>query len=367
MNTFGTRLKFTSFGESHGVGIGCVIDGMPAGVKFDEDFLQSELDKRKGGTRFSTPRKESDKAQVLSGVFQGYTTGHPIAIMVFNENAHSKDYDNIKDLFRPAHADFTYFYKYGLRDHRGGGRSSARESIARVTGGAVCAMLLNEFGICAQSGVFAVGFLVSNLKEDEFDFDFAKKSEIFCLDPKLEQDFKNEILNARNSKDSVGAAVFTRVSGMPIGLGEVLYDKLDSKLAHALMGINAVKAVEIGEGINASKLRGFENNDALKDGKFLSNHSGGILGGISNGDDLLLKTYFKPTPSIFIKQKSMDKLGNNLEFELKGRHDPCVGVRGSVVVNAMVRLVLADCLLLNASANLKNLKNVYNYQNYFKK
>ncbi|HEC1874063.1 TPA: chorismate synthase [Campylobacter jejuni] len=359
MNTFGTRLKFTSFGESHGVAVGCIIDGMPAGVKFDEEFLQNELDKRKGGNKFATPRKESDKAQVLSGVFEGYTTGHPIAIVVFNENAHSKDYDNLKDLFRPAHADFTYFYKYGIRDYRGGGRSSARESVARVAGGAVAAMLLREFGICVQSGVFGVGAFVSILKEEEFDFEFAKKSEIFCLDPKLESDFKNEILNARNSKDSVGTAVFTKVSGMLVGLGEVLYDKLDSKLAHALMGINAVKAVEIGEGINASKMRGSCNNDALKDGKFLSNHSGGILGGISNGENLILKTYFKPTPSIFTKQESIDKFGNNLEFELKGRHDPCVGVRGSVVASAMVRLVLADCLLLNASANLNNLKNVY--------
>ncbi|EAH8280684.1 TPA: chorismate synthase [Campylobacter coli] len=359
MNTFGTRLKFTSFGESHGVAVGCVIDGMPAGVKFDEEFLQSELDKRKGGSKFATPRKEGDKAQVLSGVFEGYTTGHPIAIVVFNENAHSKDYDNLKDLFRPAHADFTYFHKYGIRDHRGGGRASARESVARVAGGAVAAMLLREFGICVQSGVFGVGRFVSNLKEEELDFEFAKQSEIFCLDPNLEDEFKKEILSARNSKDSVGASVYTRAKGMLVGLGEVLYDKLDSKLAHALMGINAVKAVEIGEGINASKMRGSQNNDALKGGEFLSNHSGGILGGISNGQDLILKTYFKPTPSIFLKQSSMDKFGNDLEFELKGRHDPCVGVRGSVVVSAMVRLVLADCLLLHASANLNNLKNAY--------
>ncbi|MBT0864126.1 chorismate synthase [Campylobacter coli] len=359
MNTFGTRLKFTSFGESHGAAVGCVIDGMPAGVKFDEDFLQSELDKRKGGSKFATPRKESDKVQVLSGVFEGYTTGHPIAMVVFNENAHSKDYDNLKDLFRPAHADFTYFHKYGIRDHRGGGRASARESVARVAAGAVAAMLLHEFGICVQSGVFGVGKFVSNLKEEELDFEFAKQSEIFCLDPNLEDEFKNEILSARNSKDSVGASVYTRAKGMLVGLGEVLYDKLDSKLAHALMGINAVKAVEIGEGINASKMRGSQNNDALKGGEFLSNHSGGILGGISNGQDLILKTYFKPTPSIFLKQSSMDKFGNDLEFELKGRHDPCVGVRGSVVVSAMVRLVLADCLLLHASANLNNLKNAY--------
>ncbi|ELI3018113.1 chorismate synthase, partial [Campylobacter coli] len=208
-------------------------------------------------------------------------------------------------------------------------------------------------------GVFGVGRFVSNLKEEELDFEFAKQSEIFCLDPNLEDEFKKEILSARNSKDSVGASVYTRAKGMLVGLGEVLYDKLDSKLAHALMGINAVKAVEIGEGINASKMRGSQNNDALKGGEFLSNHSGGILGGISNGENLILKTYFKPTPSIFSKQESIDKFGNNLEFELKGRHDPCVGVRGSVVASAMVRLVLADCLLLNASANLNNLKNAY--------
>ncbi|MBM0637257.1 chorismate synthase [Campylobacter sp. VicNov18] len=359
MNTFGTRLKFTSFGESHGRAIGCVIDGMPAGLEFDEDFLQSELDKRRGGSRFTTPRKESDKAEVLSGVFEGYTTGHPIAIMVYNENTHVKDYNNLKDLFRPAHADFTYFYKYGLRDYRGGGRSSARESVARVAAGAICAMLLKEFGISVQSGVFGIGGVVSNLEEEQWDFEFAEKSEIFCLDPSLENEFKNEILNARNSKDSVGAAVFTKASGMLVGLGEVLYDKLDSKLAHALMGINGVKAVEIGEGINASKLRGSKNNDILRNIKFLTNHSGGILGGISNGENLILKTYFKPTPSIFLKQESMDKFGNNLEFQLKGRHDPCIGIRGSVVANAMVRLVLADCLLLNASANLKNLKKAY--------
>ncbi|MCW1360878.1 chorismate synthase [Campylobacter sp. US33a] len=359
MNTFGTKLRFTSFGESHGKAIGCVIDGLPAGVKIDEEFLQNELDKRKGGSKFATPRKEGDRAEILSGVFEGFSTGTPIGIVVFNENTRSKDYDNIKDLFRPSHADFTYFKKFSIRDHRGGGRASARESVARVAGGAICAMLLKEFNIEVQSGVFGVGNFVSTLKNNEFDFEFAKKSEIFCLDPFLENDFKEEILNARNSKDSVGASVFTKVSGVMAGLGEVLYDKLDAKIAHALMGLNAVKAVELGEGINASRMRGSQNNDCLKDGKFLSNHSGGILGGISNGDILEIKSYFKPTPSIFSAQESMDKFGNNIICELKGRHDPCVGVRGSVVATAMIRLVLADCLLLNVSANLENLKRIY--------
>lgn len=359
MNSFGTRLKFTSFGESHGKAIGCVIDGLPAGLRIDEEYLQNELDKRKGGTKFATARKESDKVEILSGVFEGFSTGTPIALLVFNENAHSKDYENIKDIFRPAHADFTYFHKFGIRDYRGGGRASARESVARVAAGAIAAMLLKEFNIEVQSGVFGVGQSISTLKNSEFDFEFASRSEIFCLDSRLEEDFKNEILKARTSKDSVGASVFTRALNVPVGLGEVLYDKLDSKLAHALMGINAVKAVEIGSGMNSSKMLGSENNDALKDNKFLSNHAGGILGGISNGDMLELKTYFKPTPSIFKPQESMDKDSNNVKFELKGRHDPCVGIRGSVVVNAMVRLVLADCLLLNATSKLENLKKIF--------
>lgn len=360
MNTFGNKLRFTSFGESHGRAIGCVIDGMPAGINFDEIFLQDELNKRKGGqNKFSTPRKEKDQVEVLSGVFEGFTTGTPIGIVVYNENAHSKDYDNIKDLFRPAHADFTYFSKFGIRDHRGGGRSSARESVARVCAGAVAAMLLKEFDIEISSGVFGVGACVSKLDSSSLDFNFAKNSEIFCLDSQLEEAFKTEILKAKNSKDSIGASIFTRIVNTPAGLGEVLYDKLDARLAYALMGINAVKGVEIGEGVRSSTLLGSQNNDCMENGRFLSNHAGGILGGISNGDTIEIKTYFKPTPSIFMPQKTIDKFGNNVVCELKGRHDPCVGIRGSVVVNAMVRLVIADFLLLNASSTLLNLKKIY--------
>ena len=359
MNTFGTRLKFTSFGESHGTAVGCVIDGLPAGVRINEDFLQAELDKRRGGRRFTTPRKESDKAEILSGVFEGLSTGTPIAIVIYNENQHSKDYESIKDLFRPAHADFTYFVKYGVRDYRGGGRASARESVARVAAGAVAQMLLNEFHISVESGIFAVGNVKSALKNDEFDFEFAKNSEIFALDTALENAFKEEILNAQKAKDSIGAGVFTRISGVSAGLGEPLYDKLDSKLAHAFMGINAVKAVEIGAGINVSTSKGSQNNDLMKDNAFLSNNAGGILGGISSGANIDLKCYFKPTPSIFMPQQTMDKFGNNAICELKGRHDACVGVRGSVVCTAMARLVIADALLLNASATLQGLKRVY--------
>lgn len=360
MNSFGTKLKFTSFGESHGKAVGCVLDGMPAGIKFDEEFLRQEMEKRRGGSRFSTSRKESDSVELLSGIFEGKTTGQPIAMVIFNENTRSKDYEEIKTIFRPSHADFSYFMKFGLRDYRGGGRSSARESAARVAAGAVAAMLLKECGIEVESGIFGVGACISSLKNEEFDFDFATQSEIFALDRKLEEAFKDEILQAKKEKDSVGAAVFTRVSGVMAGLGEVLYDKLDSKLAHAIIGINAVKAFEIGSGMALSKMRGSEANDKMCDGKFLSNHSGGILGGISNGNLIELKSYFKPTPSIFLPQESMNEAGENVLCELKGRHDPCVGVRGSVVITAMTRLVMADALLSNLGSKLSHLREFYN-------
>lgn len=360
MNTFGTRLKITTFGESHGKAIGCVIDGFPAGVCIDEAFLQSELDKRKPGTsKFSTQRKESDKAEILSGTFEGFSMGTPIAVVIFNENQHSKDYDNIKDLFRPSHGDLSYFAKYGIRDYRGGGRASARESAARVAAGAFAQMLLAEFNISVKSGVFAIGKVQSKLESKDFDFEFADKSEVFALDKTLEASFKEQITQALRAKDSVGAAVFTCISGVKAGLGEPLYDKLDSKFAHALMGINAVKAVEIGSGIRSSQSFGSQNNDLIRDQQFLSNHAGGILAGISSGADIELRTYFKPTPSIFSVQETMDKFGNNAICELKGRHDPCVGVRGSVICSAMARLVIADALLLNANASLARLKKAY--------
>ena len=360
MNTFGTCLKFTSFGESHGKAIGCVVDGLPAGLKIDEELLQYELDlRRPGNNKFSTQRQEKDKAQIISGVFDGISTGTPIAIIIYNENQHSKDYNNIKDIFRPSHADFTYFKKYGIRDYRGGGRASARESVARVAAGAIAAMLLNEFDISVKSGVFGIGQLLSKLKEESFDFDFALNSDIFCLDKDMESTFKEEILKVKYAKNSIGASVMTCVSGATIGLGEPLYDKLDSKLAHALMGINAVKAVEIGNGIKASQKIGSQNNDMIKDKSFLSNNSGGILGGISNGDKINIKTYFKPTPSIFLEQESINTKEENIRFTLQGRHDPCVGIRGSVVCTAMVRLVIADALLSNASSTLDKLKKIY--------
>lgn len=355
MNTFGNKLKLSTFGESHGVAIGGVVDGLPSGIRFDIDFIQNELDKRRPGGKYATSRKESDKIEILSGIYDGFTTGCPVGFIIANTSQHSKDYDNIKDLFRPGHADYTYFAKFGIRDHRGGGRSSARESACRVAGGAFAALLLAEFGISIQSCVTQIG----DIKAKEIDFDFANSSEIFWADQSNQDSAKELILNTKNTNDSLGATVLTIIKGAPAGLGEVLYNKLDAALASAMMGINGVKGVEIGDGINVATMLGSQNNDFMDKNGFKSNHCGGILGGISNGNDIVIKSYFKPTPSIFKAQPTINLDGNEVICELRGRHDPCIGVRGSVVATAMARLVIADMLLLNASANLNNLKRIY--------
>lgn len=355
MNTFGNKLKLSTFGESHGVAIGGVVDGLPSGVRFDIDFIQNELDKRRPGGKYATSRKESDKIEILSGIYDGFTTGCPVGFIIANTSQHSKDYENIKDLFRPGHADYTYFAKFGIRDHRGGGRSSARESACRVAGGAFAALLLAEFDISVQSCVTQIG----DIKAKEIDFDFANSSEIFWADQSNQDSAKELILNTKNANDSLGATVLTIIKGAPAGLGEVLYNKLDATLASAMMGINGVKGVEIGDGINVAAMLGSQNNDFMDKNGFKSNHCGGILGGISNGNDIVIKSYFKPTPSIFKAQPTINLDGNEVICELRGRHDPCIGVRGSVVATAMARLVIADMLLLNASANLNNLKRIY--------
>ena len=355
MNTFGNKLKLSTFGESHGVAIGGVVDGLPSGVRFDIDFIQNELDKRRPGGKYATSRKESDKVEILSGIYDGFTTGCPVGFIIANTSQHSKDYDNIKDLFRPGHADYTYFAKFGIRDHRGGGRSSARESACRVAGGAFAALLLAEFGISIQSCVTQIG----DIKAKEIDFDFANSSEIFWADSNNQEIAKELILNTKNDNDSLGASVLTIIKGAPAGLGEVLYNKLDAALASAMMGINGVKGVEIGDGIDVANMLGSQNNDFMDKNGFITNHCGGILGGISNGNDIVIKSHFKPTPSIFKAQPTINLDGNEVICELRGRHDPCIGVRGSVVATAMARLVIADMLLLNASANLNNLKRIY--------
>ncbi len=356
MNRFGERFAFTTFGESHGVALGCVVDGVPAGLAIDEAYIQSEMDRRKPGQNaFATARQEGDVVQIFIGVFEGMSTGTPIAMVIYNGDQKSKDYENVKNIFRPGHADFTYFHKYGLRDHRGGGRSSARETASRVAAGAIAKLMLRELGITCKSGVCAVSGIEGALE----DFAYASSSEIFALDPSVEAAQKAAILEAKNAHDSVGGVVKVRIDGVGVGLGEPMYYKLDSVLASAMMGINAAKAVEIGDGVEAAKKRGSQNNDALTCKGFESNHAGGILGGISNGDAITLKVHFKPTPSIFIPQRTLSTSGEAVEFALKGRHDPCVAVRGSVVCEAMAALVIADMLLLNMGRTLEGLKRHY--------
>lgn len=356
MNSFGKRFTMTTFGESHGIALGCIVDGVPAGLVIDEAFIQSELDRRKPGkSKLETARKEDDKVEILSGTFEGKSTGTPIMMVIYNGNQKSRDYDNVKDLFRPGHADFTYFHKYGLRDYRGGGRSSARETAARVASGAIAKLMLQTLGVDIQSGVCEI----EGIKAREYDFEHAKQSKLYALDPNIEFLQEEAILNAKNEHDSVGGVVLTVATGVPVGLGEPLYYKLDAVLADAMMGINAAKAVEIGDGVEATYHKGSENNDPITPEGFGSNHSGGMLGGISNGDAIVVKTHFKPTPSIFQAQETVNTDNASVTCELKGRHDPCVAIRGSVVCEAMMALVLADMTLLNMGKKMEHLKAIY--------
>lgn len=346
----------TTFGESHGKAIGCVLDGVPAGLAIDEAFIQGDLDRRKPGkSALETARKEEDRVEILSGIFEGLSTGTPIAMVIYNSDQKSKDYDSIKDLFRPAHADFTYFHKYGVRDYRGGGRSSARETAARVAAGAIAKLILAKANIVVESGVSAI----DGIEATHYDFEYAKSSILYALDKNQEKAQEEAVFKAKNRHDSVGGVVVTRAKNVPIGLGEPLYYKLDALLASAMMGINAAKAVEIGDGVAAASLKGSQNNDVITPHGFATNHAGGILGGISNGDDIVVKTYFKPTPSIFQPQQTITKDNKETLCELKGRHDPCVAIRGSVVCEAMMALVLADMLLLNLGKKISHVESIY--------
>ncbi len=356
MNIFGKKLTLSTFGESHGKALGCILDGLPAGLTIDEDFIQSELDRRKPGkSKLETGRKEDDKFEILSGTFEGISTGTPIAMVIFNTNQKSKDYENIKDLFRPGHADFTYFHKYGLRDYRGGGRSSARETAARVAGGAIAKLMLKELGIEIQSGLCEV----DGIKGTVQNFAHARTSKLYALDPTVEVAQEKAILAAKAKHDSVGGVVLTTATGVPIGLGEPIYYKLDAILAEAMMGINAAKAVEIGDGVASTHLKGSQNNDEISLNGFKSNHSGGMLGGISNGDTIIIKTHFKPTPSIFQEQDTITTHNEEVKCNLKGRHDPCVAIRGAIVCEAMMALTLADMTLLNMGKKMEHLTSIY--------
>ncbi|WP_434657728.1 chorismate synthase [Sulfurimonas sp. NW9] len=356
MNSFGMKLRFSTFGESHGKALGCLLDGVPAGLNIDEEYIQSELDRRKPGkSKFETARKEADKVEILSGVFEGKSTGTPIAMVIYNTNQKSKDYTNIKDVFRPGHADFTYFHKYGIRDYRGGGRSSARETAARVAAGAIAKLMLQKLGITVLSGISEV----AGIQAEDFNYEGAKKSVIYALDANKEEAQKAAILKAKEEHDSVGGVSRVVIKGTPVGLGQPLYYKLDAVLADAMMGINAVKAVEIGDGVLSAKVHGSQNNDQIRANGFESNHSGGILGGISNGEDIVLNVYFKPTPSIFKEQHTVTTANEEVDFSLKGRHDPCVAIRGTVVCESMAALVIADMILLNMGSKMDGVIKYY--------
>lgn len=360
MNSFNQVFRFSSFGESHGKAIGCIIDGVPSGLELDYDKIRTDLTRRGGGKNsFVTPRKEADNFEVLSGIFEGKTTGTPIGIIVFNEDKKSRDYKNIKDLFRPSHADFTYFHKYGIRDYKGGGRSSARESVVRVIAGAIAKQILDLVGVKIRSGIFSVG----EIDAKSCDFANALSSEIYALDKDAEEQQKRLIKEARSEHDSIGGSVVVEAINMPIGLGEPLFGKIDGDLAGALMGINGVKAVEIGQGIAMSKMRGSRANDEIGTDGFMSNFSGGIQGGISNGEDIRIRVFFKPTPSISKPQKTIDIHGKEVSCNLSGRHDPCIAIRGSIVCEAMMACVIVDKLLLNMHAKIENVVNLGHLSN----
>lgn len=348
-NTFGRLFCVTSFGESHGPAIGCVVDGCPPGLELSETDLQPDLDRRKPGTsKYVTQRKEADAVRILSGVFAGKTTGTPIALLIENTDQRSYDYEKIKQTFRPNHADYAYVQKYGIRDHRGGGRSSARETAVRVAAGGIAKKWLRQkFGIEVRGYVAQIGPHELALR----DWTAVENNPFFCADPARVPELETYIDALRSEGDSVGARVNVVATNMPVGLGEPVFDRLDADLAHALMGINAVKGIEIGDGMRAAAMRGTEHRDEMTPQGFLSNHSGGTAGGISTGQDLLCSIAIKPTSSITTPGKSIDESGAAVDMRTTGRHDPCVGIRAVPIAEAMVALVLMDHALRHRAQN----------------
>lgn len=347
-NTFGTLFKYTSWGESHGPAIGCVVDGVPPRLDLDEEYIQKFLDQRKPGqNRFSTQRQESDRVKILSGVFEGRTTGTPVSLMIENTDQRSKDYEEIKDKYRPGHADFTYDAKYGIRDYRGGGRSSARETACRVAAGAVARKVLESqlgVGVKIRAAVVQIG--PHKINRNNWSWDAVGENAFFTPDAAIVTVWEGFLDETRKRGSSAGAIVEVVAEGIPAGLGAPVADKLDAAIAGALMGINAVKGVEIGDGFAAAALPGEINADQIrmKEGRphFLSNHAGGILGGISTGQDIVARLAFKPTSSILQPLQTITYDGVEAEIMTKGRHDPCVGIRGAPVAEAMLAIVLAD-------------------------
>lgn len=362
-SSFGNIFKITSWGESHGKGIGVVVDGVPAGVDLSEQDIQPFLNRRKPGqSRFSTPRAEDDMVEILSGTFEGKTTGTPISLIVYNKTQRSSDYSEIASYYRPGHADYTFDMKYGFRDYRGGGRSSGRETIARVAAGAIAVKILESLGIGVHAYTKSIGDVEIDM--DNFDAQEIFNNMLYMPDADAAKRAEKLIDEKRAQTDSVGGVVECVVSGMMPGVGEPVFEKLNANLAKAVVSIGAVKAFEIGDGTKVAKAFGSANNDAFKvdeDGKIVkeTNHSGGILGGISDGSEILLRAYFKPTPSIYKSQNTVNKDMENIEINIKGRHDPIIVPRAVVVVEAMAAITVLDMLLLSMTSNIEKIKKFF--------
>ena len=349
-NSIGKLFTVTSFGESHGLALGCIVDGCPPGLEISEEDLQRDLDRRKPGTsRFTTQRQEADSIKILSGVFEGRTTGTPIGLMIENTDQRSKDYGKIKEQFRPAHADYTYHQKYGVRDYRGGGRSSARETAMRVAAGAIAKKYLFE-----KHGVQIRGYMsqLGPIKIENFDWEEVHRNPFFCPDASKVAELESYMAALSKEGNSIGARINVVASGVPVGLGEPVFDRLDADIAHALMSINAVKGVEIGAGFACVEQKGTEHRDEITPEGFLSNNAGGVLGGIASGQDILASIALKPTSSLRIPGRSIDVHGQPTEVITTGRHDPCVGIRATPIAEAMLAIVLMDHLLRHRAQNL---------------
>lgn len=350
-NSIGQLFKVTTFGESHGIALGCIVDGVPPNMALSEADIQPDLDRRKPGTsRYTTPRREDDEVQILSGVFEGKTTGTSIGLIIKNGDQRSQDYGDIKDKFRPGHADFTYQQKYGIRDYRGGGRSSARETAMRVAAGAIAKKYLREqFGIEVRGYLSQIGSVKINPQAveniEKIDWQQVNSNPFFCPDPQAVEQFDELIRELKKEGNSIGAKLTVIAENVPVGLGEPVFDRLDADLAHALMSINAVKGVEIGDGFAAVEQKGTDHRDEMTPNGFCSNHAGGILGGISSGQPIIAHIALKPTSSITIPGQSVNIQNESVEVVTRGRHDPCVGIRAVPIAEAMVAIVLLDHLL----------------------
>lgn len=351
MNTFGNIYRLTSFGESHGPGIGGVIDGCPSGIELDMRFIQSELNRRKPGqSKLTTPRKEDDEVQFLSGIYEGKTTGTPIGFIVWNKNQHSSDYDNMKEVYRPSHADYTYQMKYGIRDPRGGGRSSARETIARCVAGAIAKQILIQKGIQIHAFTSQVGPILLSGSYQDYDLSLTEETAVRCPDKEVAAQMESLIAEVKAQGDTIGGVISCVIQGAPVGLGEPAFGKLHAALGHAMLTINAVKGFEYGDGFASANYRGSERNDRFfnDNGKINThtNHSGGIQGGISNGQDIYFRVAFKPVATLLMEQETVNKEGEDTILKAKGRHDPCVLPRAVPIVESMAAMTILDYLLI---------------------